>query len=403
MVSAMLLASCTASGGFTMSEPPALAESKPRQAECPESVAAIATCYRGRDRNGAFYLAAIPRDWNRRLVVHAHGGPRLEPPTAEDPDDDLDRFAIMVRLGYAWIGSTYRREGYAVRRAAEDVDNSRALFWRFFGRPERTLLHGQSWGGQVAAKVAEIYPRDAQGRLAYDGVLLTNGVLGGGRHSYQFRADLRVVYQYYCRNHPAATETQYPLWMGLASESTMTREVLRTRVDQCTGLRSPAAQRTSLQVDNLRNILSVTGVQEAQLLRHLEWATFTFRSLIDSLGGRNPFDNHKTIYRGSDNDTALNAGVERFSADPEALKLLAEDSDPTGAISAPTLSLHAIGDPVAAFALEAEYARLVERAGRSHLLVQIALDWEEHGRLPDGALTEALQTLDAWAAGGGRP
>ena len=37
----------------------------------------------------------------------------------------------------------------------------------------------------------------------YDGVLITNGVLSGGTRAYQFRAGLRAVYQFYCRNHPA--------------------------------------------------------------------------------------------------------------------------------------------------------------------------------------------------------
>lgn len=400
---AVALSACAASGQSLQPESAVSVELAPQRRDCPQSVAAIATCYTGRDRNGSFYLIAMPRDWNRVLVVHAHGGPRMSPPQAEDSDEDLDRFAIMVRSGYAWIGSTYRREGYAVRRAAEDVDNSRALFWRAFGRPDRTLLHGQSWGAQVAAKAAELYPRDEGGRLAYDGVLLTNGVLGGGTRSYGFRADLRAVYQYYCRNHPRLDEAQYPVWMGLAPDATLTRNELRARVDACTGVSLPAGQRTAQQASNLANILGVTGVQEGQLLRHLEWATFTFRSLVDGLGGRNPFDNSATVYSGSSDDRALNAGIERFAADPVGLSMLAHDADPTGEISAPTISLHAVGDPVAAFALEADYARVVANAGRSHLLVQVAVDWNEHARLPDDVVAAALQALDDWARGGERP
>src|SRR5690606_29746727 len=103
---------------------------------CPEAAGEGTTCLSGRDANGAWFVIAMPADWNRRLVVHAHGGPRTGAPEAADPLEDLERFSVMVRQGYAWIGSTYRRGGYGVRMAAEDTDNSRRIFWSLHGRPE---------------------------------------------------------------------------------------------------------------------------------------------------------------------------------------------------------------------------------------------------------------------------
>ena len=47
-------------------------------------------------------------------------------------------------------------------------------------------------------------------------MLLTSGVLAVNARAYDFRADLRAVYQYYCRNHPRPDEPpplssrQYP-------------------------------------------------------------------------------------------------------------------------------------------------------------------------------------------------
>ena len=54
---------------------------------------------------------------------------------------------------------------------------------------------------------------------SYDGAL-TNGVLGGGSRGYDYRVDLRVVYQYCCQNLPRPSELQYPLWQGLRPAST---------------------------------------------------------------------------------------------------------------------------------------------------------------------------------------
>lgn len=212
------------------------------------------TCYRGQDANGAYYSIAIPNDWNGSLVMHAHGGPSLNT-AGSDPErsvGDLERWSVMVREGYAWAGSSYRRGGYGVRMAAEDTENLRRLFVEEFGQPQQTLVHGQSWGGNGAAKVAEIYAT-GQDRH-YDGALTTNGILSGGSRGYDYRVDLRVVYQYYCGNHPRPTEPQYPLWMGLRKNSTMTSAGLRA------GYRSaPATNRSRRTARPDSNATSTTS------------------------------------------------------------------------------------------------------------------------------------------------
>jgi hypothetical protein len=380
------------------------AGSAPRAIPCPPSVGSETRCQSGQDANGAWYVIAMPATWNRHLIVHAHGGPRTGAPEASDPLEDLDRFSVMVRQGYAWIGSTYRRGGYGVRMAAEDTDNSRRIFWSLHGRPDRTILHGQSWGGNVAAKASELHALDVEGRRNYDGVLLTNGVLSGGTRAYQFRAGLRAVYQYYCRNHPAAGEPAYPVWQGLPRDSRMTRAELRTRIEDCTGVDRPAGRRTAEQARRLHDILAVTGVQEDQLVSHLSWATFLFQDMVhDRLGGLNPFDNAAVVYAGSSDDTALNAGVERFTADADALARLAYDADLSGLIVLPTLTLHALHDPTVNYSVEAAYAATVVAAGRSHLLVQAATDEDQHSRLTDAGYMTVLHALEDWISSGTAP
>ena len=380
------------------------AGSAPRAIPCPPSAGEGTRCQSGRDANGAWYVIAMPATWNRHLIVHAHGGPRTGAPGASDPLEDLDRFSVMVRQGYAWIGSTYRRGGYGVRMAAEDTDNSRRIFWSLHGRPDRTILHGQSWGGNVAAKASELHALDVEGRRNYDGVLLTNGVLSGGTRAYQFRAGLRAVYQYYCRNHPAAGEPAYPVWQGLPRDSRMTRAELRTRIEACTGVDRPAARRTAEQARRLHDILAVTGVQEDQLVSHLSWATFLFQDMVhDRLGGLNPFDNAAVVYSGSSDDAALNAGVERFTADADAVARLAYDADLSGLIVLPTLTLHALHDPTVNYSVEAAYAATVAAAGRSHLLVQAATDEDQHSKLTDAGYLTVLSALEDWISTGTAP
>ncbi|MFE5244663.1 MULTISPECIES: hypothetical protein [unclassified Streptomyces] len=375
---------------------------RPTPTACPERLAAKARCYTGQDADGAHYAIAVPARWNGSLVVHAHGGPDLG--DSSDParsTDDLARWAVMVDEGYAWAGSSYRRGGYGTRMAAADTENVRRLFVAEFGPPGRTYVHGQSWGGNVAAKVVETYGSRPG---AYDGALLTSGVLGGGSRGYDYRVDLRVVYQYYCRNHPRPSEPQYPLWQGLRAGSTMTSEGLRARLQECTGHTSAPEDRTALQQRNLDDILSVTGIPERSLESHLRFATFTFRDLVSNrLGGRNPFGNRGVRYTGSHDDQALDAGVERFTADPTARRDLSYDSDLTGRISLPVLTLHAIGDPTAFVEHEAAYRDTLRGAGRAGDLVQTFTTETEHSALSDSEYAGSLAALDRWVRSGSRP
>lgn len=376
----------------------------PQVATCPAPVPEATRCYTGEDGAGAFYWIAIPRDWNRVLVMHAHGGPETGPPRPQRSEDDLKRWAITVKAGNAWAGSTYRRGGYGVTMAAEDTERLRQIFVRHFGQPRRTLLHGQSYGAGVAAKAAELYAPVHGAKSPYDGLLLTSGVLGGGNAAYDFRLDLRVVYQYACGNHPRPDEVQYPLWTGLPMDSTLTRADLAARVKDCTGVGTPVAQRTPEQIARLKTILSVVKIQERSLLGHLTWATWLFQDLVQKrLDGRNPFGNVGVVYQGSADDAALNAGVARYAADPQAKGALAVDSQPTGRTALPTLGLHAIDDPTAFVELESAYRSIRDAAGTGELLVQSFSSEREHSYLSDSEYPALFAALLDWIDKGEKP
>ena len=371
---------------------------------CPQDLPARTACYTGQDRNGAWYWIAIPEHWNHVLVVHSHGGPSLRTPAPEDPVSDLRRFSVTVAEGFAWAGSSYRHAGYGVRDAAEDTENLRQLFWARFGRPQYTLLHGQSWGANVAAKTAEVYGKDASGKPLYDGVVLTSGVLGGGTQSYDFRADLRVVYQYFCHNNPASNEVAYPLWQGLPADSKLKARDLDERINTCTGVDLQAANRSPEQQRALTNILAVIHIPERTLASHMNWATFTFRDLVQrQLHGANPFSNIGVHYMGSDDDNALNTAVERFAADPKGVRDLAYDSDLSGMLIVPTLTMHAEDDPTAFVELESVFHDTVAEAGRAALLVQSFTDEHEHSKLATPEYAAVFRLMMKWLRDGQKP
>jgi hypothetical protein len=372
---------------------------------CPAGLPAETTCYSGKDGNGAFYLLAKPNNWNGMLVVAAHGGPS---PFGEEKlktvSDFLQRFSVIVREGYAWAGSSFRRGGFGVRMAAEDSENVRRIFIQTFGRPKRTIIHGQSYGAGVAAKVAELYAVNPDGARNYDAMLLTSGVLAGGTRFYLPRADMRAVYQYYCKNHPRPDEPQYPVWMGLPADSKLTPQDLESRVNECAGIKLPAAQRSEQQRHNLANILNVTRTPERTLLINMDRATFLFQDIVHRrLAGRNPFSNIGVKYTGSTDDEALNQNVQRFRSDPQAVSDLAFDSDPTGKVFIPVLTMHAIDDPQVAVEVESIFRETFEKAGAAERLVQTFTDEREHGRLSTPQYAALLAALRDWIESGRKP
>lgn len=392
VLAAALLGACA--------QTPMSTEAAPQARACPDSVPAGTRCWFGQDSAGAHYLIAMPEKWSGVLVLHAHGGPTLGPPRPERALEDLKRWNIWVRAGHAFAASTFRQGGVEVRAAAEDTERLRGIFRTHVATPQRTLLHGQSWGANVAAKGAEIY---TQGR-PYDAVLLTSGVLAGGSRAYDFRIDLRVVYQYYCRNHPRPDEPDYPLWMGLPAGATMSSQQLAQRTRECLGIGVPAAQRTPEQAKKLATIAKVIRIPESSVQGHLNWATGHFQDTVQlRTGGRNPWGNIGVRYTGSDDDAALNAGVARYRADPQAVARMVADTDLQGRIPVPVLTVHAIDDPTAFVEMQSAFRETMQRGGSGDRLVQLYTGHNEHSYLADPVYLTLSEGLLGWVERGEKP
>ena len=214
----------------------------------------------------------------------------------------------------------------------------------------------------------------------------------------------RARFKFYGHSLPKPDEPQYDLGIGLPADSKLNRKELRARFEACTGASLPAAQRSPEQSRALSEMAALTRIPEAALLSHLAWATFLFRNIATHItGGKSPFGNVGVVYRGSSDDDRLNREVPRIAADPEARALLAYDSDPTGQIAIPVLTLHAIDDPTAAVENEAAYRDTVAHAGNARLLVQTFAREHVHSKLSSPLYPAELDALLAWIDKGERP
>jgi pimeloyl-ACP methyl ester carboxylesterase len=378
----LALAACVS----TPETPPEVA---PQSKACPEGVPAGATCLRGQDSASSHYLIVMPAKWSGVLVVHAHGGPSLGAPKMSRNDEDIKRWAITVKEGHAWAGSVFRQGGFAVTTAAEDTERVRRIFIDHVAKPRKTILHGQSWGTMVATRTAELFPK------SWDGILLTSGVVAGPT-TYDFRLDLRALYQHLCNNHPRSTEPSYSLAIGLPTDSKMTNADLAQRANECLGTGTPAAQRTPEQSLKLKTIVDVLKIPLSSVLSHLSWGTFALQDVVSKNGGTSPFGNAGVKYSGSSDDAKLNASIPRFQADPKAVARFLADVDYAGRFSVPVISGHAIDDPTVMVEGQSVLRQKMVSSGKADQLVQVFVNSSEHSYWGDAHYPPLFDALLSW-------
>lgn len=127
---------------------------------------------------GAKYTALIPRNWNRRIVLIAHGLRDAETPLVADLDPEALAYRTLVEEGWIVAKSSYRRNGVIVADAISDLDALRARLVMLHGEPSRVLVEGDSMGGLIAALLAEREPEEMQGSRQYDGAIAVDPGLG---------------------------------------------------------------------------------------------------------------------------------------------------------------------------------------------------------------------------------
>ena len=382
-----------ATGCATPTPPPSLtSEAKPTAMACPEGPPAGAICLRGKDSAGAPYLIVQPAQWSGVLVVHAHGGPFLGAPTDARANEDIKRWSIIVKGGHAYAASVFRQGGFAVTTAAEDTERVRRIFVDHVAKPKRTVLHGQSWGAMVATRAGELFPK------SWDGILLTSGVVAGSA-TYDFRIDIRALYQHLCGNHPQPNEPQYALSLGLPAGATLTNAELTARVNACLALNKPAAERTPEQREKAKAIADLIRSPESSIQSHLNWGTFTLADVVRRHGGA-PIGNAGVRYVGTADDAALNAALDqkglRFSPDAAARARFLSDVEHSGRFAVPVVTAHGIADSTV-FVEGSDTLRMrMAAAGNGAKLVQTYVDSREHSYWGDAHYPPLFEALLNW-------
>ena len=115
------------------------------------------------------------------------------------------------------------------------------------------------------------------------------------------------------------------------------------------------------------------------------------------------FRSSDVLYTGSSDDSALNAGVARFTADRNALNALERWYTPAGDLKLPVLTIHTSRDPIVPMLHEARFSDIVASKGASDFLVQQTKNAFGHCAFTTEEELTAVTDLATWVKSGVRP
>lgn len=128
---------------------------------------------------GAKFTLAHPAQWNRRLLLLAHGYRAEDRPLVADLFPGHLAYQTLISEGWMVAKTSYRRNGVIVADAIADLDALHAHIAEKHGEPERVLLEGESMGGLIVTLIAEREPElNALGRPRYAGAVAIGAALG---------------------------------------------------------------------------------------------------------------------------------------------------------------------------------------------------------------------------------
>ncbi len=328
--------------------------------------------------NGAKFRIDIPEKWNGGLVMYCHGyNPK---PVSFDQPKLAPALAVFTDAGYAVAQSGYASGGWAVQEAITDTESLRRYFVRKYGAVKETFVTGHSMGGFITMVLMETQPSTYDAGLPLCGPLaptlffMSRGAFDG-----------RVLFDYY---FPGLLPDPSRVPAGFANDEAAQKMVfaaLEAAPEKAAILRGR---------DGFKNNKDLAGV--------LTFVTALLHELQERAGG-NPFDNRNTIYNGTPDDNALNAGVKRYAADPKAAAYVRTYFTPTGRVAKPMLAVHTSYDPLVPTWIPNTYSALAEQSGSAANFVQQYVKHDGHCAILPNEIARAFSELREWKSSGVRP
>ena len=367
---------------------------------------------------GAAYQVEVPRNWNGRLVMYAHGY-RGEGTALTVAPPSIRRW--LVDNGYAWAASSYSKNFYDVRAGVEDTNALALAFNRIaadngrpLAAPTRTYITGHSMGGHVTGAAIDAENiATANNKVRYDGAVPMCGVLGDTE-----LFDFFAAYQVAAQQLAGIPATTWPV-PNYSSIDPSVRSALFVSfpAGSTPGVVTPVAGEKLKQI-----VKNLTGGERPNFQTGFllpsgntgtVWGTFGRDGTVNGILGKDLVDTTRFVYQ-LDNDPALsgeeqqfNAAAYRVKGDPEANRLRPDGlrwiPKTNARMSVPVVSLHTLGDMYVPFSMEQIFKRRADAQGTSQLLVQRAIRGVTHCDFTLAEQEEAFADMVRWEQGGQKP
>ena len=329
---------------------------------------------------GTVYAIEMPDDWNRRLVLWAHGFRGLDPDLVVETPPIRE---YLIENGYAWAASSYSANGFVPFEGTQETAALDDFFIQEFGQPDYTYITGASMGGNVTLLSLELFPS------RYDGALTACSSMGLG--------EVDFIGHYVVLSAYAAGVTQ--------EEYDSIKSIARL------GERILGALQANPEARDLFESLIASLTGGPRPFRHEGFEKFYLRNFIlaAEFGPQleDAFDNTEFVYPGDPasgvSAEEVNQGVVRVAGDPQVRNADPNLSDLTGAVPIPLLMIHTTGDGWVPISEAQAFRRLAEAAGNGDLLVQRAVRAPDHCDFSDQELIRAAEDLTNWVENGVKP
>ncbi|MPY38693.1 hypothetical protein FNH04_01570 [Streptomyces phyllanthi] len=375
--------------------------------------------------SGATYVMDRPEAWNGTVLLYSHGyNPAGLPNPARNAPDDSTK-SLLLKEGYALIGSSYASNGWAVSDAIPDQLATLDAFTSHFGPARRTIAWGTSYGGLVTSLIAERHPARISGSLSMCG-LLQGGVANWNntldavfalKTLLAPGADIRLTG---LESQAAAAEASATL-AGAVTEAQNTasgraRIALAAALQDIPGWNDPSQTRPGPTDWDAQQ-----ANQYQALMLQVRFPAFSWRQEAESRVGGNMSWNtgvdyatmlHRSPLYKEVGELYSKAGLSlhgdlatlnrapRIAADAEAVERMARTSSFSGRLTKPQLTVHTTGDGLIPVPAENAYRRAVTAAGSAPLLRQAYVDNAGHCTFSSAEQAAALQALETRIATG---
>ena len=362
--------------------------------------------------NGAAYRVEVPKNWNGKLVMWAHGYAGTgEALTVGTPI--MRRY--LIENGYAWAASSYSKNYYDVKAGVEDT-NALALEFnkiaaansRSLAAPSKIFITGISMGGHItAAAIEDEAARTAVNKVKYAGAVPMCGVVGDNA-LFNYFAGYQVAAQQLA-GLPITTfpvtdfatvgpKVQAALWTTFPTQSNATGDKLKAIVMNLTGGPRPFYAEGWANAGNQGNI----------------WASLGGDGTISGILNKNELDTSAISYRFETTSGTLSAAEQAFNtaafkimptADANRLRTDGLRWIPVinGEFSIPVVTIHTLGDLFVPFHMEQVYRQRAAAKGNDKWLVQRAIRDVGHCAFTAAEASQAFDAMVKWEAGGSKP